>query len=144
MIERKSLGLALAKKALDGAIAESVKQATDPVAVAVTDEHGDLIVFARMDRVNPIAPRLARRKAYTSAIQKADTGAWAASLKQQGRYVTDFSDPDMITFQGGVAIRTDGRVVGAIGVSGSATAQEDEELARAGLRAAGLAPTDSS
>jgi glc operon protein GlcG len=140
MIERRSLSLALARKAIDAALAESVKLATDPIAVAVSDDHGDLIAFMRMDNVNPIAPRIARRKAYTSAVLRADTGAWAASLRQQGRQVSDFSDPDMITFQGGVVIRANGQVVGGIGVSGSATAEEDEELARAGLRGAGLAP----
>jgi glc operon protein GlcG len=138
MIERKSLGLVPARKALDAVLQEAARDQKSPIAVAVTDERGDLVAFARMDKVNPVSIRIAFRKAYTSAIHRTDSGAWADKIKQQGRVVSDYGDPELIPFQGGLVIREGGDVIGAIGVSGR-TSQEDEELARGGLRAAGLA-----
>ncbi|MGH8057458.1 MAG: GlcG/HbpS family heme-binding protein, partial [Candidatus Entotheonellia bacterium] len=94
------------------------------------------ICFARMDRVAPQPPMIARKKAYTAARTRGDTLAYAERLKSQGRSVTEFGDPNLIALQGGVVIAnpTDGSVLGGIGVSGR-LAEEDEAIARVGLKA---------
>lgn len=137
MIDRRSLGLGPARKILDAVLREAAKDRKAPVAVAVVDDAGDLLAFARMDGVKPISVGIARRKAYTAAIQRIDSAVWAKQVKDAGRSATDFGDPDLITFQGGLVIQDGGQAVGAVGVSGR-TSQEDEDLARAGLRDAGL------
>lgn len=137
MIERKALGLALARKAIDAILEAATSDRKAAIAVAVTDDYGDLIAFARMDGVTPGVVKFARRKAYTAAVQRSDTAAWAARIKELGRSAADWADPELVAWQGGLVIRDSGHVVGGIGVSGR-TSAEDEELSRVGMKAAGL------
>jgi uncharacterized protein GlcG (DUF336 family) len=134
MIERRSLGLEPARKLLDAVLREAERDRKAPVAVAVVDDVGDLLAFARMNGVKPISISIARRKAYTAAMQREDSALWAAQVKAAGRSATDFGDPELIPFQGGLVIQDGGQTLGAVGVSGR-TSQEDEDLARAGVRA---------
>ena len=90
-----------------------------------------------MDRC--VRPILARNKAYTAAMRRMDTGAFAEQLKSQGRSVADFGDPQLVTLQGGLVIHApDGSLLGGIGVGGLPSGKEDEDIARAGLKALGL------
>jgi glc operon protein GlcG len=103
------------------------------------DDTGNLLNYARMDRCRLIPQRLAIRKAYTAALSGQDTLAYSERLKSQGRSVTEFGDANLAAVQGGVVIQhpTTGFILGGIGVSGL-SAQEDEDLARLGVRALGL------
>jgi glc operon protein GlcG len=105
-----------------------------PVAVAVTDANGDLVCYARMDGTTKTAQRMAIRKAYTAARIGADTGVWGEQLAKLGITAAEFGDPVLTRFQGGICVRTDDAVAGAIAVSGRRAA-EDEALARVGLEA---------
>lgn len=106
---------------------------------AIVDDVGNLISYARMDRCRAIPQRMAVRKAYTAALSGQDTLAYAERLKSQGRTVAEMGDPNLAAVQGGlVVLHTEtGGIMGGIGVSGL-TAQEDEDIARLGLRALGL------
>ena len=106
------------------------------VDMAVVDDAGNLLAYARMDRC--LRPTFAIRKAYTSALRGMDTAAFAEQLRTQGRTVESFNDPQLIALGGGLAVTKDGAVLGAIGVGGLPTGQEDEDISRAGLKALNL------
>ena len=106
------------------------------VDMAVVDDAGNLLAYARMDRC--LRPTFAIRKAYTSAIRSMDTVAFAEQLSAQGRTLESFGDPQLIAIPGGVAVIEDGAVVGAIGVGGLPSGLDDEAIAKAGLAALNL------
>ncbi|MCH8315584.1 MAG: heme-binding protein [Planctomycetes bacterium] len=106
------------------------------VDMAVVDDAGNLLAYARMDRC--LRPTFAIRKAYTSAIRGMDTAAFAEQLRTQGRTLESFNDPQLIALGGGLTVIKDGAVIGAIGVGGLPTGQEDEDISRAGLKALNL------
>ncbi len=135
MYEKTVLGLAEALAALQAMLAAAMKEPDRPVAMAVTDDDGNLMIYARMDRCRLLVQEVAQKKAYTAAFMRSDTGALATRMKEQGRTAADFGNPRMIFVQGGVVIqRADGMVLGGIGVSGL-RADEDEAIARIGLQA---------
>ena len=103
------------------------------VDMAVVDDAGNLLAYARMDRC--LRPTFALRKAYTSAVRGMDTAAFAEQLQTQGRSIESFGDPQLIALAGGVVVMHDGAVVGAIGVGGLPSGLDDEAIARAGLQA---------
>jgi glc operon protein GlcG len=106
-----------------------------PVAIAIVDDQGELVSFARQDRCAPQPPIVARKKAYTAARTRTDTKAYADRLKSQGRSATEFGDPNLLAAQGGVVITgPENAVLGGIGVSGL-SAEEDEQIAKVGLQA---------
>ncbi|MBI4498149.1 MAG: heme-binding protein [Chloroflexi bacterium] len=139
MYEKPVLGLPEAMIALDAMLKEAAKESERPLAMAIVDDNGELVCYGRMDRVNPLPRQLAVKKAYTAARMRADTLAFAERLKSQGRSVIEMGDPNLTSVQGGIAIvrLSDGTVLGGIGVSGR-RAEEDEEIARIGLRAMNL------
>jgi glc operon protein GlcG len=122
-----------ARNAMDRMLREATKTPNRPLAIAICDDQGELVTFARMDRCAPQPPVVTRKKAYTAARTRTDTKVYADRLKSQGRSVTEFGDPNLLAAQGGVVITnpTDQSVLGGIGVSGL-TAEEDEALARIG------------
>ena len=106
------------------------------VDMAVVDDAGNLLAYARMDRC--LRPTFALRKAYTSAVRSMDTVTFAEQLSTQGRSLESFGDPQLIALAGGVAVIKDGAVVGAIGVGGLPSGLDDEAIAKAGLAALNL------
>ena len=106
------------------------------VDMAVVDDAGNLLAYARMDRC--LRPTFAIRKAYTSALRSMDTVAFAEQLSTQGRTVESFGDPQLIAIPGGVVAVKDGAVVGAIGVGGLPSGLDDESIAKVGLTALNL------
>ena len=140
MLEKETIGLDEAQRAVAAILHE---QAADPekrpVSIAVVDDNGDLIAFARMDHGRPMTADIALKKAYTSVRTRSNSGAFAERMKQAGRSVAEMGDPRMIGVQGGVCIFKPGTqaCVGGIGVSGLAS-HEDEALAEKGIQAMGL------
>lgn len=106
------------------------------VDMAVVDDAGNLLAYARMDRC--LRPTFAMRKAYTSAMRGMDTAAFAEQLGTQGRTLESFGDPQLIAIAGGVVVMHDGAVVGAIGVGGLPSGLDDESIAKAGVQALNL------
>ena len=134
MYQRESIGLEEARTAIEAMLEEASKEPNRPVAMAVVDSQGQLICFARMDGGLPINQEMAIKKASTAAQIGVDTGVFGQALPAMNMAITDFGCTPLTTVQGGLCARkTDaGTVVGGIGISGR-MAQEDEQIARAGL-----------
>lgn len=121
------------------AVASVVDAARGPVSVVVTDNHGEVVASLRMDGAALDTFENACRKAYTAARSDATTTReLAAKVAAAPTELASF-DPRFSFFLGGVAAFQDGRRVGAVGVSGL-PGDEDEALAIAAIRAAGLEP----
>jgi glc operon protein GlcG len=127
-----SMDLATAKKAAAAASAEAAKRQAGG-AIAVVDAGGQLVYFERLDNTFPAGPMVSYGKARTAALFQKPTRVFEEAVK--GGRVGFLAAPDMTPLQGGIPIVVDGRVIGAIGVSGAHSAQEDEELAIAGAAA---------
>jgi glc operon protein GlcG len=114
-----------------------VERAPGPVSVFVAEEHGELVAAATMDGAPPDTRLNAQRKAYTAARSDVpSTGELAEKVRGDPAELASF-DPFFTFFRGGVAALENGRRVGAVGVSGL-PGEQDEELARQALGAAGL------
>lgn len=120
-------------RAIDVVVAEA-RQDGKPMAIAVADNHGDLICCLRMDGAAPRVLRHAIRKAYTAAVMARDTLAFRADLEERHGALDQWGDTQLTTLQGGVAIKVNGELVGAIGAGGN-TQQRDEEIARIAAKA---------
>jgi glc operon protein GlcG len=94
---------------------ESAQQRNAPSAIAVVDPAGDLLAFERMDGVRPASANLAIDKARTAARLQRPTAEVEDNINQ-GR--TAFVTAGIAALRGGVPIRVDGKVVGAVGVAG--------------------------
>jgi glc operon protein GlcG len=130
--------LELAQRAID-VILTSAKKNGYLIAIAVADENGDFIAFARMDDSYLRWGRNARRKAYTSAIMGRDTQAFYDELEKRNRTLLDYGEPEFTTLPGGVAVYSGKRCIGGLGVTGAAKGH-DEELALEGVLAMGFTP----
>jgi uncharacterized protein GlcG (DUF336 family) len=112
------------------------------INVAVVDRGGNLISFLRMPGAYLHSIDIAIDKAYTSASFGFPTKAWMGAIGHDDGMKFGFSNqPRLIVFGGGLPIKTPGNEgdwIGGIGVSGASEA-EDEECAREGLKAIGLA-----
>lgn len=127
-----TLTLAGAEEVLAAALAKARSLATTG-SIAVVDRGGHLLAFARVDGSFPGSPDIAIGKARTAALFEKPTAAFEEIIKN-GR-TPMLAIEGMTPLQGGVPVRVDGAVVGAIGVSGAASAAQDEELALAGSAA---------
>ena len=110
---------------------ESAKQRNAPSAIAVVDPAGDLLAFQRMDGVRPASVDLAIQKARTAARLRRPTVEIEATINH-GR--TAFVTAQIMALQGGVPVRVNGEVVGAVGVAGLSK-ETDTEIARAAAAA---------
>jgi len=140
MYEKPMLSLEQAQAAITAMIAEYNKDTNrrkvDMVDMAVVDDAGNLLAYARMDRC--LRPTFGLRKAYTSAVRGMDTLAFSEQLSSQNRSIESFGDAQLIALPGGVVVMKDGAVVGAIGVGGLPSGIDDQSIAQAGLAALGI------
>jgi glc operon protein GlcG len=113
---------------------ERAQQRNAPSAIAVVDPAGDLLAFQRMDGVRPASAELAIEKARTAARLQRPTEEIEDNINR-GR--TAFVTAGIAALRGGVPIRVNGRVVGAVGVAGLSK-ETDTEIAN--TAAAGLDP----
>ena len=132
VVDKKSLTLAGAEKVVAAALSEARRLKTTG-AVAVVDEGGNLLALSRIDGTFAAAGRISTGKARTTALFKKPTRAFEEIIGN-GRTAMVTLD-DFTPLQGGIPLTVDGQLVGAVGVSGAASAQQDEELALAGVRA---------
>jgi uncharacterized protein GlcG (DUF336 family) len=127
---RPSLTLADAQIILAAARAEAEKNKWT-VTIAVVDDGGELLLLERADGAFPQSAEIAFRKAWTAAAVRLPTKALEDMVKDRPALVTF---PGQVRVQGGLPIKVGAECVGAVGVSGAASPQ-DEEVARAGILA---------
>ena len=101
---------------------------------AVVNPEGNLIIEERMDNAILVSVEVAYKKAYTAAALKLNTEDLTALVQPGAMFYGLQSDPKYIVFGGGMLLKVDGKIVGAVGVSGG-SAQEDMEIARACVKA---------
>ena len=124
-----SITLQAAKRVAAGTIAECQKN-NWKVAVAVVDTHGALLYFERMENTQYASNDIAIGKARAAATYQRPTRAFADTIAKAGPAVLSLGG--IFASPGGLPIMVDGRVVGAVGVSG-VTGDQDEQCAKAGI-----------
>src|SRR5206468_1349326 len=133
VVEKKSLNLDGAKKAIAAAVDYAKKNNAPGGVIAVVDEGGNLVALERLDGTFAMGATISIGKARTAVLFKKPT-RFFEELINKGR--TAMTAVDGFTpLIGGIPIIIDGQVVGGIGVSGAASANQDEELALAGANA---------
>jgi glc operon protein GlcG len=131
LISSKNISLDAAKKIVAEAVKYAKENKAPGGAIAVVDAGGSLIYLERLDNTFPAASEVAIKKANTSASFKTASSKLENSINT-GRAALITVGHTFL--QGGVPIVVDGEVIGAIGVSGSASAQQDEDIANAGAK----------
>jgi glc operon protein GlcG len=132
MRQKPSLTSADVHKMMAACRAEAEKNGWK-VSIAILDEAGFLLHFDRMDGAPLISAEVALGKARTSALTRQPTKFWEERVKERPAFA---SFPAGLLIQGAVPVRHGDDVVGAIGVSGVQSAQ-DEQIAEAGAAALG-------
>jgi glc operon protein GlcG len=131
------ISLETAKRLAAPAIAEAHRNQWT-MAVAIVDPSGDLVYFERMDDTQAGSVEVAIAKARSAARFKRPTKAFQDTLAGGGEGLRILALQGAVPVEGGLPIVVDGKIVGAIGVSGGTSAQ-DGQVARAALAAIGLA-----
>ena len=122
------IALDRAQAVIAAAIAEATKHNWKE-SVAVVDSGGNLVAFARMDGTQLAAATIAEHKARTAVTFRRDTKVFETNV--QNGLVYQLTLDGVIASRGGIPLVDDGKLIGAIGVSG-ATGSQDEVCAKAG------------
>lgn len=120
-----TLGHAEAQKAIEAIQTEMLKRGKAGV-ISVADTHGDMIALLRVDGAPLTSIQISMNKAYTAARERKPSGDIGQTAF--------FGDPRIVGWGGGLPVNVDGKVAGAIGVSGLPSS-EDIELAQIGIDA---------
>jgi glc operon protein GlcG len=116
------------------AIRQDLQKRGKAAVIVISDTHGEAVALLRMDGALMPSILVAQNKAFTAARQGQTTGAMAADAKTGGWSFAYYGDPRYIGWDGGVPVVVEGKVIGAIAVSGL-TEEEDAQLARLGANA---------
>ncbi len=127
------LSLSDAKRIADAAEAEARRQGWAMV-IAIADSSGHVVVLNKMDHAQYGSIELALAKAKTATHFKRPTKLFEDTVAQGGVGLRLLSAPDFCLFEGGLPLLRDGKLVGAIGVSG-ARSDQDGIVAEAGAGA---------
>ena len=130
--EKRSLTIDGAKRVIAGAVAYAKKSNAPGGVIAVVDEGGNLMALERLDGTFAAGANISIGKARTAVLFKRPTKAFEDIIKNGRTAMVALPDAFFTPLQGGVPIMVDGQIVGGVGVSGAASAQQDEELAIAG------------
>jgi uncharacterized protein GlcG (DUF336 family) len=127
------INLETAKKMSAAAAAEARKN-NWYMAIAITDVGGDLVYLEKMDATQTGSVNVAIGKARSAAMYKRPTKVWQDAVASGGAGLRVLGLEGAVPIDGGLPIVIDGKIVGAIGVSGAA-ADQDAQCAKAGVDA---------
>lgn len=131
--DKKSLNLDGARRVIAAAQAEARKLNAPGGVIAVVDDGGNLVALERLDGTFAAGANISIGKARTAVQFKRPTRFFEELINSSGKGRTVMAAlNDFTPLIGGVPITVDNQVVGGVGVSGAASAQQDEELAIAG------------
>ncbi len=122
------LTLAMAQNMVAGAL-DKAEQIGVCVSIAVVDAGAHLKTFGHMDGAILGSVDVAQRKARTAVLFPGDTGEFGRLVAAEGLLGIELSNGGITGFPGGLPVYADGRLLGAVGVSG-ASAEQDREIAR--------------
>jgi len=134
------MDLATAQKILDAAMAYAVEHKFKPMAMGVIDARGALVAFAAQDGTSLKRGEIALGKANGAVALGMGSRALMKRAETQAYFIdaaTAAIGGSLIPVPGGVLIKSGGKLLGAIGISGD-TSDNDEAAALAGIAAAGL------
>jgi glc operon protein GlcG len=127
-----------ARRLIAAAEAEATKQKW-PVAIAIVDGSGHLVAFAKMDNTQLGSIAVALEKAKCAALFRRSTKVFEDGLAKGGENLRVLKAPGAIPIEGGLPIVHEGKIIGAIGVSG-VKPSEDGQVANAGINAVKAKP----
>jgi len=127
------LGIENARKVMAAAEAEAAKN-NWAVVIAIIDSGGNIVMLHRADDVQLASIEIAQGKAKTALFFKQPSKALDDAIASGGAGLRFLALKDIVPLEGGVPLMLDGKIVGAIGVSGVLSAQ-NAQIARAGLDA---------
>lgn len=130
--EKKSLTIDGAKKVIAAAVAYAKKNNAPGGVIAVVDDGGNLMALERLDGTFAAGAQISIGKARTAVLFKRPTKVFEDIIKNGRTSMVALPDSLFTPLQGGIPIVVDNQIVGGVGVSGAASAQQDEELAIAG------------
>ena len=131
-VDKKTLTIEGARKVIAGAVAYAKKNNAPGGVIAVVDDGGNLMALERLDGTFAAGANISIGKARTAVLFKRPTKAFEDIIKNGRTAMVALPDAYFTPLQGGVPITIGGQIVGGVGVSGAASAQQDEELATAG------------
>lgn len=132
MRNRPTLTAADVQKMVAACKSEATRNKWD-VSIAVVDDAGYLLYLERLDGAGPVTAEVATEKAMTSARTRRPSKFWEDRIKERPSFM---KFPGVLPLQGGVPVMYQNECVGAIGVSG-VQSHEDEQIANAGAAALG-------
>ncbi len=129
MLSRVTIEYSEANRAINQIAAEMMRRGKAGV-IAIADDHGELIAFARLDGAPLSSIAIAMNKAWTAARERKPTKEIGESARhaEKGFDIAYFGDPKFVGWGGGVPVWKDGKVIGSVAVSGLPQT-EDIELA---------------
>jgi glc operon protein GlcG len=127
------ISLEQAKKAVAGAEAEAMKNKWN-VVITVLDSGGHVVALHRLDGTQLGSIEAARQKAYSAVLYRRPTKVFQDLVAQGGANLRLLSLAGASPLEGGIPIVVDGKIIGAIGVSG-VTSEQDAQIAKAGADA---------
>jgi uncharacterized protein GlcG (DUF336 family) len=122
-----------ARKVVAAAIADARRQSL-PMAVAVVDNAGQLVAFERMDNTQTASIQVSQDKAISAATYRRPTKAFQDLVAGGGVGLRVLTLHGANAVEGGIPLVVDGKIIGAIGVSGGSSDQ-DGVVAKAGVDA---------
>ncbi|HEU4766206.1 MAG TPA: heme-binding protein, partial [Pyrinomonadaceae bacterium] len=131
-VEKKTLTIEGARKVIAAAVAYAKQNNAPGGVIAVVDEGGNLMALERLDGTFAAGANISIGKARTAVLFKRPTRVFEEIIKNGRTAMVALPDAYFTPLQGGVPIVVEGAIVGGVGVSGAASAQQDEELAIAG------------
>jgi uncharacterized protein GlcG (DUF336 family) len=134
------LTLDIARKILDVALAKGIEKKLKPLVVTVLDARGCVKASAAQDGTSLLRSEIAHGKAYGALAMGMGSRALFQRAQEQAYFidaVNTLAQGRMVPVPGGVLIQDGGVLLGAVGISGD-TSDNDEACAVAGIEAAGL------
>jgi glc operon protein GlcG len=127
--DKKVLTLEGAKQVMAAAEAAAKEVNAPGGAIAIVDDGGNVLLVERLDNSFPASAVVSIGKARTAALFRKQTSFFEETINKGRTAMAALSDSFFTPLQGGVPILVNGQVVGAIGMSGAASAAQDEQVA---------------
>jgi uncharacterized protein GlcG (DUF336 family) len=135
-VKKDKLDLTLAMDIAKACI-QKAQEINLKATIAICDQHGNAILFYRMEESLLVSSDIAPKKAYTSVALNMSTAEAKIFMDKHANHLDNATEGRLVFFAGGLPIRIDGKLVGGLGVSGGLP-EQDQEIASHGLKTVAL------